>query len=448
MPDDPRQRIALWRFQLLAPLLDVDRRRGTFRTALDKVARRTHDHPDRGQIQVGRSTVQHWLAAYRRDGLEGLTPVPRRDRGTSRRIDDRLAEAIETLATSRPQLDGPGLLAELRAADSARPLPSLPTLYRFLRARRLDQRAAPSRRDHRAFTFDLAGDCWQGDVMYGPLLPNRDGGRDRTYLIAILDDATRLIVHAEFYCEQHLYALKDCLKQALLKRGLPRRLYFDNGKIFRSRLIQLVAARLGIHLIHTRPYQPQGRAKLERWFGTVRRGFLARIDLDRIDELDALNRLLFAWVEGVYHREPHRGIDNEIPLDRWLRLSEGIRPLPRDVDLEDLFFDETSRRVGKDGTLTLAGKAFEAGPVFIGQRVTVRFDPFDRRRVYVRSANGETVTAYPVDQVGNRRVRRLPHAPEPTTATTTQLHALEQLANDLDLPNAKETRDEDDQDTE
>ena len=209
MPDDPRQRIALWRFQILAPLLDVERRRGTFRTALDKVVRRPHDHPDRGQIQVGRSTIQHWLAAYRRDGLDGLMPVPRRDRGTSRRIDDLLAEAIETLATDRPQLDGPGLLAELRIADYPCQLPSLPTLYRFLRARRLDQRAAPTRRDHRAFTFDLAGDCWQGDVMYGPTLPNRSGGRDRTYLIAILDDATRLIAHAEFYSEQHLYALKD-----------------------------------------------------------------------------------------------------------------------------------------------------------------------------------------------------------------------------------------------
>lgn len=447
MPDDPRQRIALWRFQILAPLLDVERRRGTFRTALDKVVRRPHDHPDRGQIQVGRSTIQHWLAAYRRDGLDGLMPVPRRDRGTSRRIDDLLAEAIETLATDRPQLDGPGLLAELRTVDP-RPLPSLPTLYRFLRARRLDQRAAPTRRDHRAFTFDLAGDCWQGDVMYGPTLPNRSGGRDRTYLIAILDDATRLIAHAEFYSEQHLYALKDCLKQALLKRGLPRRLYFDNGKIFRSRLIQLVAARLGIHLIHTRPYQPQGRAKLERWFGTVRRSFLAHLDLDRIDDLDALNRLLFAWVEGVYHRAPHRGIDRETPLDRWLRLSEGIRPLPRDVDLDDLFFDETSRRVGKDGTLTLGGKTFEAGPRFIGQRVTVRFDPFDRRRIFVRSNNSETVTAYPVDRVGNRSVRRLPHDSEPTTAKTTRLRALEQLADELNPPTVKETDDEDDQDPE
>ena len=447
MPDDSRQPIALWRFQLLAPLLDVERRPGAFRRAIEKIVRRKHDHPVRGPIHIGRSTLEHWLAAYRRDGLDGLMPVSRRDRGKSRCIDDVLAEAIETLATSRPQLDGPGLLAELRTEAPERPLPSLPTVYRFLRARGLDQRAAPTRRDHRAYAFDLAGDCWQGDVMYGPELPNRDGGRDRTYLIAILDDATRLIAHAEFYSDQHLSALKDCLKQALLKRGLPRRLYFDNGQIFRSRLLQLVSARLGIHLIHTRPYQPQGRAKLERWFGTVRRSFLARVETERIADLGALNRLLFAWIEGVYHREPHRGIERETPLDRWMRLSEGIRPLPRDIDLDELFLDETTRRVGKDGTFTLDGKTFEAGPAFIGLRVKVRFDPFDRRRVFVESTHGTSVTAYPVDRAGNRRVRRLPHAPSPVAAPT-PLRALDQLASDMDIKTVEGERDEDDQDHE
>ena len=160
-----------------------------------------------------------------------------------------------------------------------------------------------------------------------------------------------------------------------------------------------------------------------------------------------LNRLLFAWIEGVYHRAPHRGIERETPLDRWMRLSEGIRPLPRDVDLDELFFDETSRRVGKDGTFTLHGKTFEAGPAFIGLRVTVRFDPFDRRRVFVASTHGASVTAYPVDRAGNRRVRRLPHTTEPAAAPT-PLRALDQLAADMDIQIVKGDRDEDDQDPE
>jgi hypothetical protein len=281
--------------------------------------------------------------------------------------------------------------------------------------------------------------------MYGPSLPTTDGQRRKTYLIAILDDATRVIVHAEFYFEQHLRTLKDCLKQAMLKRGVPRRFYFDNGKIFRSRLLLALCARLGIQLLHTRPYQPQGRAKLERWFLTVRRRFLPRVDLDRCDGLAGLNRLLFAWIEGEYHLRPHRGLAGEKPLDRWLRLSEGIRSLPPDVDLDALFRDEVTRRVGKDGTLTMSGRRFEAGPSFIGRKVTVRFDPFDLRAVLVIADSGESVTAYPVDLAANRRVRRQP-LPEPGRRTPPPLRSLEQLVEGMTPSQPNE--DDDDHDEE
>jgi transposase InsO family protein len=422
--------IALFRYAVIAPLLSSSGPRGTLKREIHKLAARQHVHPRRGPISIGIGTIEEWLLRYRRGGLDGLEDTRRSDFGKSRRIDDAVADAIADLAEARPELDGPGLLAEFAATHPDAARPSLSTLYRFLRVRGLDQRQAPARKDHRAFAFDLAGDCWQGDVMYGPSLPTEDGRRRKTYLIAILDDATRVVVHAEFYFEQHLRSLKDCLKQAMLKRGVPRRFYFDNGKIFRSRLLLALCARLSIQLLHTRPYQPQGRAKLERWFLTVRRGFLPRVDLDRCGGLDGLNRLLFAWIEGEYHQRPHRGLGGDKPLDRWLRLSDGIRALPLDVDLDALFRDEVTRRVAKDGTLTLSGRRFEAGPNFIGRKVTVRFDPFDLRAVLVSAESGASVTAYPVDLPGNRRVRRQPPT-EPGRATPPPLRSLEQLAEDL-----------------
>jgi transposase InsO family protein len=435
----------LFRYEIIAPLLSLSGPRGTLKREIHKLAARLHDHPRRGPISVGVGTIEEWLLRYRRDGLDGLEDTRRRDLGKSRRIDPELADAIADLAEGRPELDGPGLLAELATRTDSVALPSLSTLYRFLRSRGLDQRRAPGRKDHRAFAFDLAGDCWQGDVMYGPALPTKDGQRRKTFLIAILDDATRVIVHAEFYFEQHLRSLKDCLKQAMLKRGVPRRFYFDNGQIFRSRLLLALCARLGIQLIHTRPYQPQGRAKLERWFLTVRRSFLARVDVDQCGGLDALNRLLFAWIEGEYHQRPHRGLGGEKPLDRWLRLSDGIRPLPLDVDLDALFLDEVTRRVAKDGTLTLAGKRFEAGPRFIGRKVTVRFDPFDLRSVLVLVDSGESVRAFPVDLTANRRVRRQPLSNRPQSPPP-PLRSLDQLAHDMEP--TKDDDHDDDQDEE
>lgn len=432
--------VALFRYAIIAPLLATDGPRGTLKREIGKLTAKPHEHPRRGAISVGAGTIEEWLLRYRRGGLDGLEDSRRSDLGKSRRIDAATGDAIADLAESRPELDGPGLLAELSTSRAGATLPSLATLYRFLRARGLDQRRAPTRKDHRAFAFDLAGDCWQGDVMYGPTLPTKDGQRRKTYLIAILDDASRVIVHAEFYFEQHLRSLKDCLKQALLKRGVPRRFYFDNGQIFRSRLLLALCARLGIQLIHTRPYQPQGRAKLERWFLTVRRAFLPRIDPDRCGDLGGLNRLLSAWIEGEYHQRPHRGLGGEKPLDRWLRLSEGIRPLPRDIDLDSLFCDEVTRRVGKDGTLTMAGRRFEAGPGFIGRKVAVRFDSFDLRSVLVVTESGDHVMAHPVDLAVNRRVKRQ-GAPEPKRAPAPPLRSLEQLAADRSASTPRHQRD-------
>jgi len=142
--------------------------------------------------------------------------------------------------------------------------------YRFLRTRGIDLARTPPSTDHRAFAFDRAADCWQVDVMYVPSIATNTGTRRKTYPIVVVDGATRLVAHAEFEFEPHLRSLKDALKQAFFKRGLPRRRYTDDGKVFRSRLLLAVCARLGLHLIHTRPYRPQGRGEVERFFGTVR----------------------------------------------------------------------------------------------------------------------------------------------------------------------------------
>ena len=433
MNTDLARHIALWRYQIIAPLIARVGPQGILCQAIRQIASRMHDHPLRGPIRIGYGTLEEWFYLYKKHGLDGLFPKQRRDRGRSRCIDDALAEKIETLAKDRPHLDGPGLLGELRTERGpGMRLPSLSSLYRFLRAHGLDQRCAPHRRDHRAYSFDFANDCWQSDVMFGPSLALPDGSRKKTYLIAILDDATRVIPHAQFYFQQHLMALKDCLKQALLKRGVPVRLYMDNGKIFRSRLILFMAARLGIHVIHSRPYRPQGRAKIERWFRRVRTSFLARIDLNRIDDLAALNRLFFAWIEGEYHSCPHRGLEGERPLDRWMRLSENIRALPSEVDLDELFRDEVTRRVGKDGTFTLKGRRFEAGPTWIGERITVRFDPFDLRRVSITGHDEKKHDAFPVDCQANRRIRRLADEPQPQRSDPPPLKAIASLAAQLD----------------
>jgi transposase InsO family protein len=397
---------------------------------LETLSTQEHTHPQKGPIRIGLGTIEEWYYLYRKDGLPGLRPQARKDRGRSRGIDDPTAEAIQRLIEEHPDLDGPGVLAELRALSL--PVPSLSTYYRFVKARGLDALKRAPRADHRAYAFELPGDCWECDVMYGPHLPGVDGRRRKTYLFAILDDATRLIAHAQFYYDQHLRALKDCLKQALLKRGLPKRFYVDNARIFRSRGIVVAAAQLGFHVVHSRPYKPQGRAKVERFFGTVRGSFVARLQLERVEDLDALNRLLCAWIENEYHQRPHSGLDGHTPWSRWVEQAEAVRVLPPEADLDWIFLEQAFRRVAKDGTLAVKSIRFEAGVRFIGQKVQIRFDPYDLRKIWLIDGEDGRHVLRPVDLYANRHAARFTPAPAKPECPETPLRALEQNAEALE----------------
>ena len=120
--------------------------------------------------------------------------------------------------------------------------------------------------DRRRFAYARAGQLWMSDVMYGPAVPDDTRRKRKTYLIAFLDDATRVIPHAEFAFAENTRAFLPVFKQALIRRGLPQRLFVDNGANYRSHQFALICAKLGVALIHARPFQPEGKGKIERFF--------------------------------------------------------------------------------------------------------------------------------------------------------------------------------------
>lgn len=430
---DEKLETALWRYQVIASLTTIAGERGALKTNLETLSQRTWDHPLKGPKMIGAGTIEEWYYRYLKTGLDGLRPQTRSDKGRCRSIDEETAELIERLATEFPLLSARDLIKELAGAGIEHErLPSESSVYRFLRRQGLNDRKSPVRVDRRRFEFEWANQCWQCDVLHGPSLRLTDGRRGKTYLIAFIDDATRVILHGQFYYDEGLRSFKDCLKQALLKRGVPSVLYMDNAKVFRSRLLTLVAARIGINLVHSAPYRPQGRGKIERFFRTVRDSFFARLPIDEIADLEHLNRLLFAFIEGEYHVTVHRGI-GERPLDRWTARSEFVKPLAPQIDLEAVFHDRETRRVGKDGTFGLCGRRFEAGPAFIGDKIEVRFDPFDLRTVYVRKdERSEEKPAYPADAAANRRTGRLRTPTAPPKTPSGSLRSLARQAERLD----------------
>jgi hypothetical protein len=246
------------------------------------------------------------------------------------------------------------------------------------------------------------------DVMHGPSVFVGDRTKRKTYLIAFLDDATRVIPYCAFALAENTSTFLPVLKQAILRRGLPQRLYVDNGAHYRSQHLALVCAKLGIALIHARPYRPQGKGKIERWFKTVRGQLLTRLTEEDTARLGALNRRLHAWVEGEYHHAPHRGLGGPTPLEQWAQTGAAVRFPEPDLDLDDLFLFEAQRKVQKDRTVSLNGVIYEVDAALVGEKVTLRFDPAAaaQRPVQVCHQGKLVEQAKPVQTYANCFVKR------------------------------------------
>lgn len=175
--------------------------------------------------------------------------------------------------------------------------------------------------------------------------------------------------------------------------------------------------KLGITLIHARPYRPQGKGKIERWFKTVRAQLLTRLTTDDRRSLEALNRRLWAWVEGEYHHAPHRGLDGSTPLEQWAKTGAAVRFPEPGVDLDDLFLFEAQRKVQKDRTVSLNGVVYEVDAALVGETVTLRFDPAaaPERPVQVCHKDQRIALAKPVETYANCFVKR--HRPSSTLST-------------------------------
>jgi len=245
-------------------------------------------------------------------------------------------------------------------------------------------------------------------VMHGPSVLTGERTRRKTYLIAFLDDATRVVPYCAFALSENTQAFLPVFKQALLRRGIPQRLFVDNGANYRSQQLALVCAKLGIALIHARPYQPQSKGKQERWFRTVRAQLLGRLQPTDTDSLEALNRRLWAWVEGEYHHSPHRGLDEDTPLERWAQSAGEVRLPDPQLDLDALFLFEAQRRVQRDRTVSLNGQVFEVEAGLVGEKVLLRYDPGApaARGVEVWHAGRFIARALPLNAYANCFVRR------------------------------------------
>lgn len=406
-----RREVALFRYGVIADLLQRDvspKERGEL--IRQKLGRLWQVPGKEEPVRLAESTVRDWLRAYQAGNLAALMPKRRCDRGRSRAIP---AELADLLCELKEEDRSRSVELCIRIAKEAERMPAGLRLHPSAVWRLFDRRGlmapvpnAPSTGDRRRFAYAEAGQLWMSDVMHGPSIPDAKGRRRKAYLIAFVDDATRLVPYCAFRFTEGVEDFLGVWREAILRRGIPARLFADNGSAYRSLRLVEVCARLGVTLIHATPYSPASKGKIERWFRTCRAAWLSQVAVARIPDLGELNRQLWAWVETVYHRTPHTGLGGMTPLDKWMATSGRVRFPEASLDLDDVFRARTKRRVYKDRTVSLLGRVFEVDASLVGERVEIRYDPERPDRVWVYHRDRLAGEAKPVDAYANCFVRR------------------------------------------
>jgi putative transposase len=420
--------VALFRLSVLGPLVSrTQLARGELQATLRELASKEYDIPGSRRRQVAEKTLQIWFYRYRREGLTGLAPKQRCDYGRSK-ISTAVQERLLAAKRENPRRSL-HMLQQLLEDEGVVPRGTLSrsAIHRFLQRQGLSRPigADSQPEERRSFLAEHANQIWFGDVMHGPRV--LVAGRSRkTYLVTLLDDASRLIVHSAFCLAETALEIEGVLKQGVLKRGLPAKIIVDNGSAYRSASLQGICARLSISLIYCRPYAPEGKGKLERWHRTTRSQFLSELN-PRPLALEDLNARLWAWTEQVYHRSPHAGLGGRTPLERYQQDLPHIRLLGLlAAKLDAIFQHRIQRLVRKDGTVSYEGRFFEVPYELTGKTVWLVVDPHTHTAVDVEDEAGACLGAVtPLDALANRhRLRR-----KPTVVTEDATESMQPRAN-------------------
>ncbi|HEX3471409.1 MAG TPA: helix-turn-helix domain-containing protein [Bryobacteraceae bacterium] len=391
MTDDDRNHEALFRHAILGDLLSRNLRRGQLRPALKQLAQQSYqDHHGRSR-RVAYKTLEEWYYKYRNGGFEALRPRPRKDRNRSRVLAEDIQQLILDMKREDPGRSARLIVRELELAGRIRAGEvSRSVIQRLLRRHGLS--VPRMELDHAAryrWEAAMCGELWQADALHGPALMNPATGRkQRVIVFGLIDDRSRLIPYLEGGFGETEQRFLAVLYQAMARRGIVRKLLLDNHASFSGYDLRLLCAKLGIHLVHSRPGDAPSKGKIERLWRTLRAQLIDRLDLERVTTLDEFNLRLWTWVEMEYHHQPHSSLSGRTPLEVWESEADQIHWIEDHSQLEQHFYGEVERLVRNDSTVQWRGVFYEVPPYLRRQKVRLRYALLDSTRVSV--LDGET----------------------------------------------------------
>lgn len=367
------EEIASMRVQLLSPLLEEGLDTAKARQIKEEICRRTG---------ISERTLRRYLSQYMIQGFAGLKP---KGRGRPRKEDTIPPGILEQAIMLRRQVPGRSIAQIIQILEWEE-LVQPGQIKRSTLQEKLAERGYSSRHMRmytetsiaaRRFQKKYRNQLWHSDIKYGPYLPiGINSAKKQVYLVSFIDDATRLVLHGQFYPVLDQVIIEDCFRQAIHKYGVPEAVYFDNGKQYRTKWMSRACAKMGIRLLYAKPYSPEATGKVER-FNRVVDGFIKEAALEKPQSLDKFNEMFQVWLEECYQHKPHSGLDKgHTPESAYRSDRKALKFLNPEI-VGNAFLHSEERKVDKAGCISFNGRKYEAGLSFIGCKVNVVYDPAD-----------------------------------------------------------------------
>lgn len=419
-----RRQVAIWRHGVIAPMLMGTFTEGSLNAYARRLEKQGLNRPDGSNGYYSAKTILGWKRRYEKEGIEGLMPKPRSDKGQPRALSDEAQKAILCMHKNHPRMSAVQMHKDLITEGVIPVGVSRSTVQRFLRKTRIAEQCSPDAevKERKAFEAEYPNILWQGDTAFMPQIPV-DGKMRRTYMMVLIDDHSRMIVGARIFTRDNALNFQNLLQDAVRTYGIPTKLFLDNGAPYSNDQLRFICASIGSVLINTKPRDPQAKGKIERVIKTCEDQFLGCLDIDEVKDLDDFNRRLQEWVR-TYNNTVH-STTKMTPRNRFLSGTQkrAIRRIQSPEWLADCFRNRIVRKVRSDSTVTISGVSYDVPMQFVGRKVEIWYLPSDPEDAFI-PFDDERFVIRPTDRVANGKAKRR------TGKAARAGHAMEEPVND------------------
>jgi transposase InsO family protein len=372
-----KEEIAANRMKIIAPIIHSACSKSEFTSKKKEIC---------CEYGISDRTLRRYLEAYTKGGFDGLKSKEKT--GYAYSIPEKIVEEAILLRREVPSRSVAQIINILEMEGKVeKSIIKRSTLQDRLTAHGYSTRQMKLYADTglaaRRFARKNRNGMWHSDIKFGPYL-DIEGKKQQIYMVCFLDDCTRMVLHCEFYATLDQSIIEDCFRKAILKYGIPERVYFDNGKQYRNKWMLRACDILGIKLIYAKPYSPESTGKIERFNLTVN-AFLDELSLQKPDSLAKVNASFNVWLSECYHNKEHSSL-GKTPLLAYESDSTRLRFLDADT-VARAFLHSEIRKVDKCGCISFEGKKYEAGILLAGQKVGVVYDPANQSELTIEADN-------------------------------------------------------------